>query len=360
MLFVHCGLHKTGTSSLQWVLGTHAERLKAAGFLAPRSGRGEVIGHHNIAWQLSRDRRFNPLVGGLEALRPEIQGFAGDVIISSEDFEGLLANPQALAPLAALARETGHGVTFVVYLRSQASYLASLYRQCLKEGFGEEYAAFVEEAVEHGAVRRKEWRFQFDFARALEGPAGLDGAKVVARNYHALAGGSTVSDFLAAIGAPPDVIPAEHLRARANERDPPRLNLGRFYRNRMQRELSGPEQAAVAAMAAHVDAVDNPPWVEARLRAAFGASNASVCRRFGAPQEGLVTDPGEATPARRGAVSLARLYSFETALAIWRIARLIAGGEPAEGAPPASAEAQLRRWTAWLAAPEAAGASRAA
>lgn len=360
MLFVHCGLHKTGTSALQWVLGTHAERLKAAGLLVPRSGRGAVIGHHNIAWELGRDRRFNPLAGGLQALGAEIRGFAGDVIVSSEDFESLLPNPAALAPLAGLAREAGHEVTFVVYLRSQASYLASLYRQCLKEGFGEEYAAFVEEALEDGMVRRKEWRFQFDFARALEGPASLEGAQVMVRNHHALAGGSAITDFLAAVGAPPDAIPAEHLHARANEREPPLANLTRFYRNRMQRELAGPEQAAIAAMAAHVPAADNPPWVEARLRAAFAASNARVCRRFGAPERGLAAGPAQTAPAPRPAVSLAKLYSFETALAIWRLARLLGADKPAEAASPAPAAAELRRWTAWLAAPEAAEASRAA
>jgi hypothetical protein len=72
-LYVHCGLHKTATTALQTWLSTHADEFFAAGFLYPRAGRPvEIGGHHNIAWQLTHDRRFDRRVGDLDALFNEI------------------------------------------------------------------------------------------------------------------------------------------------------------------------------------------------------------------------------------------------------------------------------------------------
>ena len=68
--FVHVGTHKTGTTSLQSMLAANAKILRAAGVLVPLAGRVErgSAGHHNVAWELLRDQRFDPRHGTLEAL----------------------------------------------------------------------------------------------------------------------------------------------------------------------------------------------------------------------------------------------------------------------------------------------------
>jgi hypothetical protein len=85
--YIHCGLHKTGTTALQAFLRQNTEKLRDAGVLYPYAGCPDSCpaGHHNIAWQLSRDRRYNRGYGGMDALAKEIGDFGGDILLSSED-----------------------------------------------------------------------------------------------------------------------------------------------------------------------------------------------------------------------------------------------------------------------------------
>ena len=349
-LYIHCGVHKTGTSTAQAVMGVQYEALKAAGLLVPKAGRAEQTGHHNIAWEFTRDRRYNPNFGGMEALKPEVAGFAGDVIVSSEDFQGLFMRPEGFAPLLDLARDTGRQVAWIVYVRNQADYLESLFQQCLKEGFGEDYAAFAAEAVETGLIRRWEWTFHFDFARALESLAGLDAGRVVVRNFHTLEGGSTTADLLSVVGVPAGVVPREYLDARLNEREPVWTSLQRFYGNRLSREVGQAETVAMELMGRRIEDASSPAWIEAQMREAFGASNASLCRRFGIPEQGLTAPPGEDRP--RDAASLARVFAFETPHAVLRIANALAAEGYRIGGPiTPQAERELEAWSAWVAEP---------
>jgi hypothetical protein len=100
-LFIHCGLHKTGTKALQIFLRNNTKRLRDAGILYPYAGCLDSVasGHHNIAWQIARDRRFDKALGDIGALAKEIGNFSGDILLSSEDFEGALGRPEAFAPL---------------------------------------------------------------------------------------------------------------------------------------------------------------------------------------------------------------------------------------------------------------------
>src|SRR5580698_2104336 len=93
--FIHCGLHKTGTTALQNALRDYADALPAAGLFVPRSGRIDVLGggHHNLAWRLTGDHRLDRTVDHLAALGEELAGRSGNPILSSEDLETALAEP---------------------------------------------------------------------------------------------------------------------------------------------------------------------------------------------------------------------------------------------------------------------------
>lgn len=58
--FVHIGTHKTGTTSLQVALNRHCTELDGQYYLYPRTGRPTMApdGHHNIAWEIAGDWRF--------------------------------------------------------------------------------------------------------------------------------------------------------------------------------------------------------------------------------------------------------------------------------------------------------------
>ena len=341
-LYVHCGLHKTGTTALQDFLAAQAATLARAGVLYPRAGRpGVAGGQHNIAWRLAGDRRFDPAWGDLDALAAEIDGFDGDVALSSEDFEGLLTTPGGLAPLADLAAAGGRALVLILYVRHQADYLESLYYQCLKAGLRVEFAQFAREAVARGEVRMADWRFVFDFGRALDIAGRLEGCELRVRNYHVVERGSVICDFLGQLGVPAALFSDEALMLRAHDREPLLIALARFYRNRVMRDLSRPEKQAVRMMGAHLDEVATPPPVETELANAFVFSNRSLCRRYGLPEAGLVRDPG---PSKATAADLAKVFSLETQLAISQLAEEL--GQP--DARSEAAQAKARAWRAWL------------
>jgi hypothetical protein len=61
-IYIHCGFHKTGSTAVQIALSQNAERLRTEGYLYAHTGLvGDRMrqGHHNIAWELAGDRRFD-------------------------------------------------------------------------------------------------------------------------------------------------------------------------------------------------------------------------------------------------------------------------------------------------------------
>ena len=68
-LFVHVGTHKTGTTSIQVFLRGHAAALRRQGLYVPTTGTIDPqSGHHNLAWELYADERFDRAFGGAEEL----------------------------------------------------------------------------------------------------------------------------------------------------------------------------------------------------------------------------------------------------------------------------------------------------
>lgn len=92
-LFIHAGLHKTGTTALQCALALNPNWITDHEYRFPLSGRPYGAGHHNIAWELSHDRRFRAEYGAISDLIAEIRHGDYNVILSSEDFTGALAHP---------------------------------------------------------------------------------------------------------------------------------------------------------------------------------------------------------------------------------------------------------------------------
>ena len=64
-LTLHIGDHKTGTSALQRALAAGAG---GDGLLYPETGRRWGQGHQNLAWEVGRDKRFDPAHGDWGAL----------------------------------------------------------------------------------------------------------------------------------------------------------------------------------------------------------------------------------------------------------------------------------------------------
>ena len=151
-LFLHVGTHKTGTTSLQIILTSKETELAERGVYIPRAGRSSMFsGHHNVAWQLNDDARFDPSLGDVRALQEEIAG-AGQstVILSSEDFEYLYCRPDRMNVLKSLADSLGYDAYVMVFFREWASYANSLYAELIRYGLTQSVEDFVDSIIQHG------------------------------------------------------------------------------------------------------------------------------------------------------------------------------------------------------------------
>ncbi len=331
-IFIHCGLHKTGSTSLQTVLSRKADLLLERGVLYPKTGRLLSIGggHHNIAWEIARDRRFEVHNGKLAALLEEIDNFPGPTILSSEDFETLLGSRAGIDALLAAFAPAHAQVHFMIYLRNQITYCESNFIENLVQNIGEEYRRCTADILRHGRLALKDWSFQFDYRQMLDN-LNAAGASVVIRNFHTLEAGSVIADFLKFTGIP--VIGFEEdLHLRTNERLSTLVSLRLFFRNRLGRPLGDWEAKAIRMVA---DAISDRKFVSSdatmnAFRAAFIYGNLKICRQCGLSGRGLdlampAHDPSDT-------ITYEQIFSFELQSLISEMRQLLMAGKPDDAA----------------------------
>ncbi len=358
-LHIHCGLHKTGTTALQNALHRNAQTLRSQGILFPAAGIPPGLsGHHNIAWQIARDRRFQPAFGDLKALFREIGKFDGDVVLSSEDFESSLRYPERWASLKKLANLSGFDTVFIVYFRDPVAYLESLYIENLKHGFGEEYLAVAQRVHDFGRLNLKEWEFSFDYGQIAAALALQPDAKVIFRDYQMLLGGSVIPDFAAAIGADPKTLGPAAGSWQANKRASPGAALGQFARNRGQYRrapfgetqriaeyMCQGEQARLATPARLRDFLESRFLPYRHLVTEVGAHTAPPGLSLPGQVRGRPeNDAGAAT------IDMKKFFSFETHMLIQKLTGLIEsrGGFPATAKLDDDLECKINEWRSWI------------
>ncbi len=208
-LILHIGQSKTGTSSIQRVLGARRDQLASLGVCYPRSpgwaNHGllpaslvplERLGHFNPAlWEgmgpAARLARFRTEFAAEMATLPEGTRL---VVISAEQCSGLLAGEAEVARLRDALAPHVDAIRVVVYLRRQDSHFASSYTQALR------VAQISPPALPRSGpdVLR-----QYDYAALLDLWARVFGdAAIEPRIFEpeSLLNGDAVDDFLAAGG----------------------------------------------------------------------------------------------------------------------------------------------------------------
>lgn len=120
-VIIHAGIHRTGTTSLQYFLSGNRAALAVRGIGYP----GEELNHQKLVWSLRRGD------SGVEDLLAVIAtaGEAATVVLSGEDFSILTD----LDWLGALAER--HETHVVFYLRRQDHWVMSWYNQHIKWPF---------------------------------------------------------------------------------------------------------------------------------------------------------------------------------------------------------------------------------
>src|ERR1700730_7163972 len=187
--FLHIGTHKTGTSSVQTLLRSNELHLERNGIFIPRSGRAlPHTGHHNLAWELTGDSRFNPAYGSLQDVISEIRSRNPPAVcLSSEDFEHLHRKPKSLYRIRQILNSIGYEVKIVVYLRPQADYIESAYIELLKNGVYLGFREYLGTIFRSSSqAPRALWTYYFDYGAILDSFAKVFGTgSMVVRPYRA-------------------------------------------------------------------------------------------------------------------------------------------------------------------------------
>lgn len=139
-IFLHIGLHKTGTTSIQVALTSAQSKLAKVGILYPQSGRPSAskYGQHEIAWSLFERMSHVPAEWaagkkfGLERRRQIFESLLAEIeesraeriVISSEEFDCL-----STSEVNSLAKElNGYRLCPIIYLRCLSDFIESAYR----------------------------------------------------------------------------------------------------------------------------------------------------------------------------------------------------------------------------------------
>jgi len=117
-------------------------------------------------------------------------------VLSSEDFESVLATPERLAPLLRHPALRDHAFTIVLYVRDQVSYLEALFIELLQHGMVTPASTVCDQVLAEGVLRHRAWAFHFDYIALLHRLRDIEGVSVFVRAYDGRAGRSTVADFL--------------------------------------------------------------------------------------------------------------------------------------------------------------------
>jgi hypothetical protein len=281
---VHIGTHKTGTTSLQMALSRHSASLQRHNYLYPRTGRppGAADGHHNIAWELSGDRRFRPEYGAVADLLAEVRDSDQDVILSSEDFECSVLDPCGFEAFVRLLRANHFAIRVIVYLRNQVDYAESLYQTMLPFGVPDSFSAFLRKILEDGLFCWQEWVFPFCYRSLLTRLEALEDVTVDVRSYDKLAHGAVIGDYLSVLRLDPAALEIDE-SIRANARAAPLDSVRRFCENGRGAPLDRIEQHIVACLCESMGPGPLRISEISRLKIAdrFRESNAYVRKRYG-------------------------------------------------------------------------------
>lgn len=131
-LFLHIGLHKTGTTTLQVFFNQNRDNLYNCDYLYPRTGIPEKYdAQHNLGWLMIKSKQASSIFGNWQEAHKEIENTnCNHIIISSESFG--LANPENIKNLK--SELSFYEIKIIVYIRRQDLILESIYIQYLKQG----------------------------------------------------------------------------------------------------------------------------------------------------------------------------------------------------------------------------------
>lgn len=205
-LYLHVGLEKTGTTSIQQSMHAHRAKLEKLGYFYPECfavGRNTLLAtmvHPKAmvkpAFKMIIDKRGGTKESHIEhmmgLLKGEIAGTSANNLVLSSEF---LAAHTDIGELKALYEPLAENVKVILYLREQGSLILSLHSTRVKGG-GTEFGTLKH--LEAGSLPRF-LDFQY-VVSSLE--KHFEKEDIIIRNFDraALVNGNAIDDFLTVIG----------------------------------------------------------------------------------------------------------------------------------------------------------------
>ena len=330
---VHIGQSKTGTSSIQRVLGGQRAALAKLGICYPTSPGWANHGMLPASLvPLSRLGHFNPAlwegIGAEARLAQFRRDFAAEmaglpattrlVILSAEQCGGLLTTEEEIGRLRDLLAPLASRIRVVIYLRRQDQHVASSYTQALRVA-----AIQAPSLPQQGPDRLP----HYDYGRLLDRWANVFGAEaMVVRVFDRarLVNGDAVDDFLALCEAPL-AVPPDHPDRQSNlSVTPAAIDLLRAMGERLKARPEGLTAASLLwrrFTGAVSDALPGRGWQPhpaeaAAFLARFAEANEAVRQRWFPDQPSLfspITVPPDALPPPPGPPPIDRAAALEAA-----------------------------------------------
>jgi cytidylate kinase len=125
-IYIHVGMSKTGTTSIQQMLAKNEDLLSQSGILFPKWARKNGIGHHSLAAYIKQGKDEDDAL----KLKAEVGSSKHQkVIVSSELFERMSEDKwRALGQFFSPYR-----VKIIIYLRRQDDAIISMYNDLVKK-----------------------------------------------------------------------------------------------------------------------------------------------------------------------------------------------------------------------------------
>lgn len=143
-LFLHIGLHKTGTTTVQQTFQAASHLFRRQGLDFVPIGRHIGGAQHNLAWEIAELPGFDAALGTWDDAVAYMEASARPYfLISAEDLSGI--SPEAIAQIK--DKLVGFDVRVIATLRNQVDYLESLYNETGKMFCTEDRPAFIERTL---------------------------------------------------------------------------------------------------------------------------------------------------------------------------------------------------------------------
>ncbi|NES69225.1 MAG: hypothetical protein F6K24_30340, partial [Okeania sp. SIO2D1] len=147
-IYLHIGLNKAGSTSLQHFLANNRDIFLSHGYLYPITGTlNNHRNHHNLAWCFPNkfqnyNSNYNPKLGTWDDLFEEINHSVADKIIISSEFFNTFDELKISQLKLKLNK---FNIKIIVYIRRQDLRIKSMYKQGVK---GNVFSETIEQRLE--------------------------------------------------------------------------------------------------------------------------------------------------------------------------------------------------------------------